>query len=59
MNEFGQGGDDEQLEAKVADKPLTTSAGGDSTVVAEKATGSGSGSGSGKATTAKKRKGKA
>lgn len=52
VNEFGQGGDDEQVEAKVADKPLTAPAGGDSTVVAEKATGS-------EKTTAKKRKGKA
>ena len=52
VNEFGQGGDDEQTEAKVADKPLTTPADGDSTV-AEKATGSG------KAMMAKKRKGKA
>lgn len=53
VNEFGQGGDDEQVEAKIADKPLTAPAGGDSTV-AETATGSGKATAS-----AKKRKGKA
>lgn len=62
VNEFGQGGgeDEQQTEAKeakgveLADKPLTAPADGDSTAVAEKATGSGSGK-----PTAKKRKGKA
>lgn len=54
VNEFGQGGGDEQEEAKIADKPLTAPADADSTVVADKATGLGSGK-----ATAKKRKGKA
>lgn len=32
VNEFGQGGDDEEVEGKIANKPLTTPAGGDASV---------------------------
>ena len=39
VNEFGQGGDDEEVEEKIANKPLTAPADAD-TKVAEKATGS-------------------
>lgn len=53
VNEFGQGGDDEEIEEKIANKPLTTPAGGDTSVkgdkVAEvKATGSSKKSGASK-----------
>jgi len=36
VNEFGQGGDEEQLEEKIANKPLTTPAGADASVEAGK-----------------------
>lgn len=36
VNEFGQGGDDEEVEEKIANKPLTTPAGGDASVKVEK-----------------------
>ena len=54
VNEFGQGGDDEELEEKTANKPLTAPPEADATVdadskVAKKATGAEKGS-------AKKRK---
>lgn len=40
VNEFGQGGDDEELEEKVANKPLAASADADAKVVSvAKATG--------------------
>jgi len=32
VNEFGQGGDEEQLEEKIANKPLTAPAGADASV---------------------------
>jgi hypothetical protein len=32
VNEFGQGGDDEQVEEKIANKPLTSIAGADASV---------------------------
>jgi len=32
VNEFGQGGDDEQLKEKIANKPLTAPAGADASV---------------------------
>ncbi|KFX93553.1 hypothetical protein O988_06741 [Pseudogymnoascus sp. VKM F-3808] len=35
VNEFGQGGDDEEVEEKIANKPLTTPAGGDASVKVE------------------------
>lgn len=35
VNEFGQGGDDEEVEEKIANKPLTTPAGGDTSVKVE------------------------
>lgn len=36
VNEFGQGGDDEEVEEKIANKPLTTPAGGDASVKVDK-----------------------
>lgn len=36
VNEFGQGGDDEQVEEKIANKPLSAPAGGDASVAAGK-----------------------
>jgi hypothetical protein len=55
VNEFGQGGDDEEVEEKVANKPLTSPAGGDASVTVGKE-GEVKASGSSKKNGATKRK---
>lgn len=55
VNEFGQGGDDEEVEEKIANKPLATPAGGDASVKVD-SVGEVKASGSSKKSGASKRK---